>query len=199
MPQFSAIYLSKLAVPCNTDATTEGGMVESAGGLEATLLRDRELASADSLRLAQLRDEVDVKLRFGLATFNAASLVALLSAAGAAPKFLASIGFQGSIIETSVVAFAIGTVAAGVSTIATQNELTVRAGIAAARVTNFQTKLSAFNGNHDDAYKLCSDKELELHNDSLKRSDLARWSQSLAGGCWVAGALAPLISFFGIA
>jgi len=46
--------------------------------LIASILRDQEIASVEAHRLARLRDDVDVRLRFGLAVFNSASLVALL-------------------------------------------------------------------------------------------------------------------------
>lgn len=167
---------------------------EIAGELVASVLRDREQASAEALRLAQLRDELEVRLRLGLATFNAASLVALLSAAGAAPAFLESIGFTRGLSIFSLAAFSLGTVAAGVSAFSTQNDLTRRAGTAGARVSAIQSRLLALSANSHEQFESFSKKDLELFNEGLKRSSWARWAQSLSGGAWLAGVLSPLLN-----
>lgn len=162
--------------------------------LAASVIRDREQASAEALRLAQLRDDVDVRLRLGLATFNAASLVALLSAAGAAPNFLASIGFTGGLTVFSLAAFTVGTVAAGVAAFSTQNDITRRAGMAGARVSTVESRLLSVVNNDGAAFEKYSKKDLEFFEHGLGRSATARWAQSISGGAWLAGVVSPLLN-----
>jgi len=162
--------------------------------LVASVLRDRDHASAEANRVAQLRDELDVRLRLGLVAFNAASLVALLSAIGAAPAFLEAIGFTRGLSIFALVAFALGAIAAGVSAFSTQNDLTRRSGASGARVSAIQARLSALSMNNGLAFEEYSKRDLQLFEEGLSRPAVARWGQYAAAGAWLAGVLAPFSS-----
>lgn len=166
--------------------------------LLASVLRDQQLASAEAQRLAQLRDDVDVKVRFGLATFNAASLVALVSAMGAAPDFLHSIGITGAIAVFDLVAFAVGVVLAGVSIYSTQNELTLRAGHAAARASNTQKTALAISRGDRTRFEEGLEADSALLTASLQRHSVAIYAQHFSGGAWLAAVLTPLLHSVGL-
>lgn len=111
--------------------------------LNDDILRMASHAQSDALRLSGLADEVTVRLRFGLSAFNAASMVALISAAGAAPGVLQSLGVSSGEAFASVCVFALGTIAGGGSIFSTERELRDRSAYAVARAINLGTRAAA--------------------------------------------------------
>jgi len=164
-------------------------------------LRDRERASEEALRLASVRDDLTVRYRLGLATFNAASIVALLTAAGGASTALAKLGFTETNLQASLALFCFGVVAAGVSIASYQNDLVERAGYAAARVSVVDRLISAAsNPPHaggNPAYERAHEENRELFNKGLRLRLVAIWGQHLSAAAWLGGALIPIMSLLG--
>jgi hypothetical protein len=164
-------------------------------------LRDRQLASEEALRLASVRDDLTVRYRLGLATFNAASIVALLTAMGTASNALTKIGFTEGSVRVSLVCFCFGVVAAGISIASYQNDLVERAGYAAARVAVFDRLISiASDPMHpagNDAYERAHKENQDLFEKGLRLRHVALWGQSLSAGAWFGGVLVPILALLG--
>lgn len=162
--------------------------------------RDRELASQEALRLGATRDELTNRYRLGLATFNAASIVAMLTALGAAPDVLNSLGFDASSIKASLILFTLGVIAAGVSISSTQNHLVERAGYASARVSVIDRLImSSGNARGDDGgYGKAQKESLELLKKGLADRAIARWAQHLSSGSWLGGVSLPMLQLLGV-
>lgn len=164
-------------------------------------MRERELASEEALRLASIRDDLTVRYRLGLATFNAASVVALLTAIGGASNALAKIGFNESSLQWSLGFFCFGVVAAGISIASYQNDLVERAGYAAARVSVFDRLISIastpMHPGGDDAYGRAHNENKELFEKGLRPRLVALWGQNLSAGAWLGGVLVPIAGLLG--
>lgn len=161
--------------------------------------RERDFALAEALRLANVRDELGSRYLFGLATFNAAAVVALLASLGS-PHGVLSFGLDDATLKYAIGFFVVGVVFAGIAISATQNNLTVRAGVVAARVTilSILIDVSADHWADDGQYKVHSASRDSLFNESLKHSNVAIWFQNMSGGAWLAGAATPLVKLFGL-
>lgn len=156
-----------------------------------SLNHNREVASGEAQRLASYRDELGSKYLFALASFNAASIVAMLAAFGSSTENLASIGVTLTVFKCALVAFLSGVILAGVAIAATQNHFTVRAGIAAARVTSLDTAIMAVKQGEggERAFAKAHDDSHTLFLKGLKTSVVAIVSQNSSAGAWLAGAL----------
>lgn len=165
-------------------------------------LRDRESAREEALRLASVRDDLTVRYRLGLATFNAASIVALLTATGGAPNALAKIGFSESGLQASLGFFIFGVIAAGVSIASYQNDLVERASYAGARVSVIDQLISSVsNPAHpggSDAFERAHKENNELFNKGLRLRLVAIWGQNLSGAAWLGGVLVPIFGLLGL-
>lgn len=164
-------------------------------------LRDRERASEEALRLASVRDDLTVRYRLGLATFNAASIVALLTAIGGASDALAKVGFSESGVQASLAFFVFGVIAAGVSIASYQNDLVERAGYAAARVSVIDQLISVLSNpaypGGSDAFERAHKENNDLFKKGLRLRLVAIWGQNLSAAAWLGGVLIPIISLFG--
>ena len=159
-------------------------------------LRDRELAREEALRLASIRDDLTVRYRLGLATFNAASIVALLTAIGGASAALSRIGFTDKGLQASLVFFCFGVVAAGISIASYQNDLVERAGYAAARVSVLdrlvaESSLPPHPGGSAQ-YEQAQRENRDLFAKGLKLRLVAIWGQNLSAAAWLGGVLIPI-------
>jgi hypothetical protein len=157
--------------------------------LNDDILRLASSAQAEAIRLAGLADEVSIRLRFGLSAFNAASMVALISAAGAAPGVLQSLGVSNGESFASVCVFAVGTIAAGASIFLTQQELQRRSGYAAARAVNLGTRAAAAAYGNAESFEETATHEVALFGLAHKRSTWAVKLQHVAGLAWASGLL----------
>jgi len=161
--------------------------------------RDRELASQEALRLAAARDDLTNRYRLGLATFNAASIVAMLTAVGGAPNALKLIGFDNELIRATLIFFTLGVIAAGTSIASTQNHLIERAGYANARVSVIDRLINASGHNRadDGTYTRAQKESQDLFKMGLEDRSIARWSQHLSSAAWLGGVSVPLLSLLG--
>lgn len=164
-------------------------------------LREREQASDEALRLASLRDDLTVRYRLGLATFNAASIVALLTAIGGASTALTKIGFSNGNIQASLVCFCLGVISAGISIASYQNDLVQRAGYANARVIKIDHLVTlASNPAHpggNSAYERTHKENQELFEKGLHLRPVALWGQHFSAAFWLGGVLFPVTTLFG--
>lgn len=96
---------------------------------DANLAIDREAYE----RIIKRRDDVGDKLRFGVITLNAGSLLALLSALGGDGNAAQWLGFTKDNAALSAAAFVAGLVLSSVAIIIEQNRATREAGDAYAR------------------------------------------------------------------
>jgi len=137
-----------------------------------------------------------------LATFNAASIVALLTAIGGASDALVRIGFTDTSLQFSLGFFCFGVVAAGFSIASYQNDLVERAGYAAARVSVFDRLISMVsNSAHpgsNDAYERAHQENNDLFEKGLRLRPVALWGQNLAAGAWLGGVIVPIAGLLGI-
>lgn len=162
--------------------------------LSDDVLRMASQAEAEAHRLTTLADEVTVRLRFGLSAFNAASMVALISAAGAAPGILQSLGVSNGESFASVCVFAIGTIAGGASIFSTERELHDRAQYAIARAVNLSTRAAAVSYNNAETFFAAGEAEEELRRLAGKRSAWASRLQHVAGLAWASGLLSVIVA-----
>lgn len=162
-----------------------------AGALIDSLNRNRDVATGEAQRLASYRDDLGSKYLFGLASFNAASIVAMLAAFGSSAESLASIGIDRSVFKAALLFFMAGVILAGVAIAVTQNHFTVRAGYAAARVTALDTAIMAVEHGKggEDAFTKSHDDSHNLFLKGLKMSMGAIATQNMSAGAWLGGAL----------
>lgn len=156
-------------------------------GLIQEIRVQAEHARADASRISALHEEVAVRLRFGLTAFNAASMVALISAAGVAPNFLAALGLSDLETISSVAVFAGGTISGGVSIFLTQQDLKVRAAYADARATNLMTRASAVQNMQNQVFEATGIEALKLFEKVNKHSRGAINAQLISGWSWIIG------------
>lgn len=157
-----------------------------------SLTRQSDVASAEAQRLATTRDDLGSKYLFGLASFNAASIVAILTVMGGASDHLAANGIDQATLKWSLVFFTVGVIFAGIAIAATQNHLTVRAGYAAARVTSLDSAISYVASkpiSDDGTFTRAHDESHELFLKGLEISHVAIWTQNMAAGAWLGGGL----------
>lgn len=127
-----------------------------------------------------------------MASFNAASIVAILTAMGGASDLLAAIGIDQATLKLALVFFTAGVIFAGIAVAATQNHLTVRAGYGAARVTSLARAISYVASkpiSDDGTFTRAHDQSHELFLKGVKISHVAIWTQNMAAGAWLGGAL----------
>ena len=168
--------------------------------LRESIERDRQSAYAVAHYQRAQRDELTTRIRFGSLALNGASAVAIFGLAGNA-ALVRELGFTPQITATALSLFVVGAVSAGISLLVHQNHLVRLAGSAIARARTLDTAAGAAAtdiGSEPYAALPASMKraaELELVDTSFSRGAIIL--QNLSTGCWLGGALTPVLHLYG--
>ena len=151
--------------------------------------------------LANRRDQLLDKLRFGVLGLNGASIIALMSALGGKGSAATWLGFTEQTAQASAAAFIAGAIAAGVAITLEANLHRTEAGDCEARRSTairlnalYKAKLNA--KNFDQAGAVMKEYHA-LPLVDFQFSKAAIVFQNCAAGAWLFGVLMPLSSLLG--
>lgn len=167
----------------------------------ATFAADAELNRSRFEYLAERRDQLLDKLRFGFLALNGASLLALISALGGDGHAAAWIGINPPRARWCAAAWVLGVVLAGVSSWLEGERYRAEASDAFRRQVAARHLASLHNGlaNQDTLLKIeeAMKEYFELPLVDFQYSGLAIALQNASGAIWLAGICVPLFAVVG--
>ncbi|NII58981.1 hypothetical protein [Sphingomonas aerolata] len=162
---------------------------------------DAALSRARFEYLANRRDQMLDRLRFGYTALNSASLLGLVGMLGGDGKAAAWVGFNPERARQSAAAFALGIIITGVASWIEGERYRTEAGDAFARQSAATTLVALYEGPADEANRERAGKALEAYSKlplvDFQYSAVAIALQNIGGACWLFGIGVPLSNLLG--
>lgn len=162
---------------------------------------DAALSRARFEYLANRRDQMLDRLRFGYTALNSASLLALIGMLGGDGKAAAWVGFNPDRARQSAAAFALGILITGVASWVEGERYRKEAGDAFARQSSATSLVALYEGPADEANRTRAKEAMDAHAKlplvDFQYSPIAIGLQNIGGACWLFGIGVPLSNLLG--